>query len=134
MAITQEIAHESYMMNLVVNALRDVYDTQVFVTDIETNETPPKFPAVCFYRDNDQTSYEYRTLGEIQKATFEYYTCVVYSKDKNEAKQIVNIVDTVMNSEAYVRIQNEPIWNVDASLFRRLARWRGTFILDRVDS
>lgn len=130
MAITQENLHESELLSQVISALREEYDTDIYITDTETNDTPPKFPAIVFYRSNNRTLTFYQTLDSLQRASSVQYCITVYSQDGDEAKSIVNTVDVIMDSIGFVRTDDRPIFNVDTTIYRRYALWEGTIILD----
>ena len=120
--------HEDTIMTRVVTALRAEYGTSIFITDSENNDTPPKFPCVCFYKNNDYITNSYRTMNKLEVAVTETYTATIYADDSEECKTISEIIDDVMQEMYYQRIFNQPLFNIDPTLARRTCRWRGTAI------
>lgn len=123
--------HEDEMMTEIITALRAEYSTNIFITDSESNDNNSKFPCVCFYKNNDYITSSYRTMNVIEVAITEFYTADIYADDSDTCKNIASIIDEVMQSHFYQRTLNQPLFNIDVTLSRRMCRWRGTHIKEQ---
>ena len=111
----------------VASALRQKIKS-IYVIGAEMSPTPPKFPAVSFLQTNNVTKTEYSTFYSLENVVTEDYKAEVYSnleKGKEvQTKEITNIISDVMSELGYVRTFCEIVPNTDATINRRMSRYR----------
>ena len=118
---------ESAVYTAVATKLRQEFPG-IFVTG-EESETPPRFPCASFVEDDNSS---YTASNDFQKADHHVnvmYTANAYSDlgdgKKAQARKIINAIDEVMLKLGFVRILNSPTPNLNRTIARRTARWRG---------
>lgn len=122
------IISEENLMKEVVETLRNEYGKDIFITDSENNDNIPKFPCVAFYKNDDYINESFRTMNTLEIGITEFYQATIYAKDSDTCKDIAWLLDKIMLSNGYQRTFNQPMFNVDTSLNRRIVRWLGTHI------
>ena len=127
---------ENEVFSTVATALRNEF-SGIFVSG-EYVSAPSSFPAVTLVED-DNSTYQ-RSLdssGQENHAQL-MYTVNVYSNKssgkKSQCKTIMAEIDTQMQGMGFVRLGSSPtgVPNVDASIYRMVARYRATISKDNV--
>ena len=121
------IDKEKEIFEAVATALRK-YNKSIYVIGAEMSLTPPKFPAVSFLQTNSAAKAEHSTFDSLENVATEDYKAEVYSnKEKGkeaETKEITSIISDVLSSLGYIRTFCEIVPNNDATINRRMSRYR----------
>jgi hypothetical protein len=100
----------------------------IYIIGAEMSPTPPKFPAVSFVQTNNAIKAEHSTFDSLENVVTEDYKAEVYSnleKGKEaQTKEITSIISDVMSTLGYGRTFCEVVPNVDATINRRMSRYR----------
>jgi restriction endonuclease Mrr len=121
------IDKETEIFNAVARALREDFKS-IYVIGAEMSLAPPKFPAVSFVQTNNGINIEHSTFESLENVVTEDYKAEVYSnleKGKEaQTKEITSIISDVMSTLGYGRTFCEVVPNVDATINRRMSRYR----------
>ena len=121
------IDKEQEIFKAVAAALRNHFEG-IYVIGTEMSPTPPKFPAVSFVQTNNAIKAEYATFKKIENVVTEDYKAEAFSnlsKGKEaQTKEIINIISDVMSDLGYERTFCEIVPNTDATINRRMSRYR----------
>ena len=121
------IDKEAEMFKAVSNALRTKFDG-IYVIGAEMSDAPPRFPAVSFIQTNNTVKTEYATFLSLENVVGEDYKAEVFSnlsKGKEaQTKEIINAISDIMSSFGYERTFCEVVPNAEATINRRMARFR----------
>lgn len=121
------ICNEDLVYNSVSAALRDAFKG-IFIAGVEITDTPPQFPAVSIVKKNSAVNERYSTFDAVENVAIEEYEFGVYSnlesqmEAKNQAKNIVAVINGVMCDLFYIRTFCQQIPNADAKITRYIAR------------
>jgi hypothetical protein len=100
----------------------------IYVIGAEMSPTPPKFPAVSFVQTNNAVKVEFTTFDSLENVVSEDYKAEVYSNlekgKETQTKEITNIISDVMSGLGYERTFCEIVTNTDATINRRMSRYR----------
>lgn len=119
------IDHEDKLFNLIATALRNVYGAgNIYVIGEEVINEPPRFPSISVVQSDDIPNEKYSTFNKIENVAIESYKIEVVSKDSKETKEIVDLIDNIFTEHGYIRTFNQPVFTVDSSIYRRIARFR----------
>ena len=121
------IDKEPEVFEAVASALRKKYKG-IYVIGAEMSDAPPKFPAVSLVQTNNAIKNEFATFGSLENVVTEDYKAEVFSnlvKGKEaQTKEITSVISDVMSSLDYVRTFCEVVPNTDATINRRMSRYR----------
>lgn len=121
------IDKENELFNAVAQKLREVFP-KIYVVGTEITSTPPRFPSVSFVQTNNVIDSNYSTFNSLENVVKEDYKAEVFSnltKDKEaQTKEITKVISDVMCEFNYTRTFCEPIANADATISRRVSRYR----------
>ena len=121
------IDKETEMFKTVADALRIKFNG-IYVIGAEMSDAPPRFPAVSFVQTNNSVKTEYSTFFSLENVVGEDYKAEVFSnleKGKEaQTKEITNLISDIMSSFGYERTFCEIVPNTDATINRRLSRYR----------
>lgn len=121
------IDKENEIFKAVSTALRQKVKG-IYVIGAEMSLTPPKFPAVSFVQTNNIIQTEHSTFDSLENVVSEDYKAEAFSnleKGKEaQTKEIISIISDVMSSFDYVRTFCEVVPNADATINRRMSRYR----------
>jgi restriction endonuclease Mrr len=121
------IDKENEVFGAVATALRKHFKG-IYVIGAEMSSAPPKFPAVSFVQTNSAVKTEHSTFDSLENVVTEDYKAEVYSnleKGKEaQTKEITSIISDVMSTLGYGRTFCEVVPNVDATINRRMSRYR----------
>ena len=111
----------------VKEALREVYGTDIYITDTQLSDNVPSFPAVSI-TDSNYVNSQFTTFESIENMATIEYTVNVYANDINnkdeQAKEIMTVICDAFNDLYYLRTYEESITNLlDNSIARRVARF-----------
>jgi len=116
---------ENMVVNAVYNAVRAVYPTANITSTYQ--DVPSSFPCVSILEEDN---YAYRKTQDNdlrEHHTNVMYSVNVYSNKKNgkkeEAKDIMRIVDETLQDIKFTRTMKTPIRNIDPTIFRITARY-----------
>ena len=100
----------------------------IYVIGAEMSDAPPKFPAVSLVQTNNAIKNEFATFGSLENVVTEDYKAEVFSnleKGKEaQTKEITAVISDVMSGLDYVRTFCEVVPNTDATINRRMSRYR----------
>lgn len=100
----------------------------IYVIGAEMSPTPPKFPAVSFVQTNNVVKTEHSTFNSLENVVTEDYKAEAFSNlekgKETQTKEITNIISDVMGGFGYVRTFCEVVPNTDATINRRMSRYR----------
>ena len=121
------IDKETEIFQAVATALRGKYKG-VYIIGAEMTPTPPKFPAVSFVQTNNAVKTEYATFSNLENVATEDYKAEAFSNletgKEAQTKEIISLISDVMSSFGYERTFCEIVTNTDATINRRMARYR----------
>ena len=121
------IDKENEIFKAVSTALRKNFKS-IYVIGAEMSPTPPKFPAVSFVQTNNTNKTEHSTFNSLENVVTEDYKAEVFSnleKGKEaQTKEITSIISDVMSEYGYLRTFCEVVPNTDATINRRMSRYR----------
>lgn len=111
----------------VKEALREVYGTDIYITDTQLSDNVPSFPAVSI-TDSNYVNSQFTTFERIENMATIEYTVNVYANDidnkDEQAKEIMTVICDAFNDLYYLRTYEEPVTNLlDNSIARRVARF-----------
>lgn len=121
------IDKEKELFEAVSKALRERFKS-IYVIGAELTDAPPKFPAVSFVQTNNAVKTRYSTFAILENVVGEDYKAEVYSNletgKEAQTKEIVATISDTVASLGYERTFCELVPNGDASICRRIARYR----------
>lgn len=121
------IDKEKEVFEYVALGLRSKYKS-IYIIGAEISDAPPKFPAVSIVQTNNATKTEYATFFSLENVVGEDYKVEVYSnlREGREAqtKEITGIISDLMRDLGYERTFCEAVPNMDATISRRMSRYR----------
>ena len=121
------IDKENKIFKEVAKALRNKFKG-IYVIGAEMSPTPPKFPAVSFVQTNNTVKTEYSTFDSLENVVTEDYKAEVFSNlekgKETQTKDITSAISDVMNEFGYARTFCEVVPNADATINRRMSRYR----------
>ena len=121
------IDKETEIFKVVATALRKKHKG-IYVIGAEMSDAPPRFPAVSFIQTNNSTKTEHSTFDSLENVVTEDYKAEVFSnleKGKEaQTKEITSIISDVMSEYGYLRTFCEVVPNTDATINRRMSRYR----------
>ena len=121
------IDKEPEVFEAVSSALRKKYKG-IYVIGAEMSDAPPKFPAVSLVQTNNAIKDGFSTFDSLENVVTEDYKAEVFSnleKGKEaQTKEITSVISDVMSSLDYVRTFCEVVPNNDATITRRMSRYR----------
>ena len=121
------IDKEQEIFKAVATALRK-HIKGIYVIGAEMSPTPPKFPAVSLVQTNNAIKAEYATFNSLENVVAEDYKAEVFSnleKGKEaHTKEITSIISDVMSELGYERTFCEIVPNTDATISRRMSRYK----------
>lgn len=129
------IDYEDQIYQDVVDKLREEYPG-IFVGRLPSGHEG-NYPRVFFYEATNASAERYLTQEYTETFSDVMYSAEVYSNKQSgslaETKKIMKTIDEVMRERGFVRILSAPMENLhDATISRRVARWRGTISPDGV--
>ena len=121
------IDKENEIFKAVATALRKK-NKNIYIIGAEMSPTPPKFPAVSFVQTNNALKSNFSTFDSLENVVTEDYKAEVFSnleKGKEaQTKEITSIISDVMSGFGYERTFCEVVPNADATINRRMSRYR----------
>ena len=121
------IDKEKELFEAVSKALRERFKS-IYVIGAELTDAPPKFPAVSFVQTNNAVKTRYSTFAILENVVGEDYKAEVYSNletgKEAQTKEIISVISDAVASLGYERTFCELVPNGDASICRRIARYR----------
>ena len=121
------IDKEKEIFEAVATALRKNFKS-IYVIGAEISPTPPKFPAVSFVQTHNAVKTEHATFNSLENVVVEEYKAEVYSNLESgkeaQTKVITSIISEVMSDFGYTRTFCEIVPNNDATINRRMSRYR----------
>lgn len=119
------IDHEDYIFKVVASKLREEYGIDnIYIIGKEISDVPPKFPAVSIIMSDNIVNERYTTFSSIENVAIESYKVEAVSildEGKKECKKIIDIVNTGMEENGYVRTFSQPVPGTNS---RRVARFK----------
>lgn len=117
---------ENELFTIVAKALREEVDG-IFVTGEAVN-TPPKFPCVAFYEDDNYTSqFDMDSSGE-ERFVVLRYRVDVYTNDtsgkKAKAKSIMSVIEPILYIRDFTRFSRTPMNDMGESIYHLVATYR----------
>lgn len=105
----------------------------IYVIGAELSPAPPKFPAVSFVQTNNAVKSNFSTFDSLENVVTEDYKAEVFSnleKGKEaQTKEITSVISDVMSGFGYERTFCEVVPNADATINRRMSRYRKNNII-----
>lgn len=121
------IDKETEIFKVVSKELRNKFNG-IYVIGAEMSDAPPRFPAVSFVQTNNAVKTEYSTFLSLENVVGEDYKAEVFSnleKGKEaQTKEISSVISDVMRDLGYERTFCEIVPNTDATINRRMSRYR----------
>jgi hypothetical protein len=121
------IDKENELFNEVSAALRRHFKG-IYVIGAEISSAPPKFPAVSFVQTNNAVRAEYSTFDSLENVVTEDYKAEVFSNlekgKESQTKEITSVISDAVSEFGYVRTFCEIVPNADATINRRMSRYR----------
>ena len=121
------IDKENEIFKAVATALRQKFKG-IYVIGAEMSTAPPKFPAVSFVQTNNANKTQYATFESIENVVTEDYKAEVFSNleqgKEAQTKEITKVISDVMSGFGYERTFCEIVPNMDATINRRMSRFR----------
>ena len=121
------IDKEKEVFEVVASALRSKFKS-IYVIGAELTDAPPKFPAVSFVQTNNVVKTRYSTFTILENVVGEDYKAEVFSNlatgKEAQTKEIISVISDVLSALGYERTFCELVPNGDASICRRIARYR----------
>ena len=121
------IDKENEIFKAVATALRQKFKG-IYVIGAEMSSAPPKFPAVSFVQTNNANKTEYATFDSIENVVTEDYKAEVFSNleqgKETQTKEITIAISDAMSGFGYERTFCEIVPNMDATINRRMSRFR----------
>ena len=125
------IDNENLVFDAVTEALRTAFEG-IFITGVELVATPPQFPAVSIVLTDSKINDRHSTFDKVDNVAVEEYKVEVASNlesqkaAKEQTKAIMAVIDGVMSGLFYPRTFCQPIPSADATIARRVARYKKT--------
>ena len=125
----QVLDNERNVFQAISNTLRAEY-SNIFIVGEEITSTPPRFPAVTVVQNDNTVNSKYSTFNCLENVAVEEYKIEIYSNLQNQyervsqAKDIAESVNNVLDGLGYYRTFNHPVPNADATVSRRVMRFR----------
>lgn len=118
---------ENEIFNIVSTAVRNEYP-EIYMVG-EYVKSPPTFPCISLIETDNQVYRNGRDSGSIENYAQILYEVNVYSNKtsgkKSECKEIINLIDSKMETLGFTRTLLTPIPNEDdATIYRMTARYR----------
>lgn len=121
------IDKENEIFKAVATALRKKFKG-IYVIGAEMSSAPSKFPAVSFVQTNNAIKSEHSTFDCLENVVTEDYKAEVCSNlekgKETQTKEITSVISDVMSEFGYVRTFCEVVPNADATVNRRMSRYR----------
>ena len=121
------IDKETEVFNAVAKALREKFKS-IYVIGAEITDAPPKFPAVSFVQTSNAVKTRYSTFASLENVVGEDYKAEVYSNlttgKEAQTKEIISVISDTVSALGYERTFCQLVPNGDASICRRMARYR----------
>lgn len=118
------IDHEAELFNIVARKLREKYGANnIYVIGEEVINEPPRYPSISIVQSDNIINDKYSTFKEQENVAIESYKVEVVSKDSEQSKEIVDLINEVFKEHNYLRTYNQPVFSVDTSNYRRIARF-----------
>ena len=121
------IDKETEIFKAVSTALRQKF-SGIYVIGAELSSTPPKFPAVSFVQTNSAVNREHSTFENNENVVTEDYKAEVFSNlekgKESQTKEITAVISDVLSTLGYIRTFCEVVPNEDATINRRMSRYR----------
>lgn len=127
------IDNENLIFDKLSKAIRDVMDCHV--VGVEITDTPPYFPAVSIVQVNSSINGRYSTFGKVDNVAEEEYKFDIYSnlesqkEAKQQAKDIISVIDENMSELFYARSFCQPIPSADNKYTRYVVRYKKTDVV-----
>jgi hypothetical protein len=118
---------ETEIFNIVSTAIRNEYP-EIYMVG-EYVKSPPTFPCISLIETDNQVYRNGRDSGSIENYAQILYEVNVYSNKtsgkKSECKEIINLINSKMETLGFTRTLLTPIPNEDdATIYRMTARYR----------
>ena len=121
------IDKENEIFNVVAKELRAKIKG-IYIIGAEMSNVPPRFPAVSFVQTNNAVKTAYATFSSLENVVGEDYKAEIFSnleKGKEaQTKEIASMISDVMSNLGYERTFCEIAPNTDATINRRMIRFR----------
>ena len=118
------IDHEAELFNIVARKLREKYGANnIYVIGEEVINEPPRYPSISIVQSDNIINDKYSTFKEQENVAIETYKVEVVSKDSEQSKEIVDLNNEVFKEHNYLRTYNQPVFSVNTSNYRRIARF-----------
>lgn len=118
------IDHEAELFNIVARKLREKYGANnIYVIGEEVINEPPRYPSISIVQSDNIINDKYSTFKEQENVAIETYKVEVVSKDSEQSKEIVDLINEVFKEHNYLRTYNQPVFSVNTSNYRRIARF-----------
>lgn len=121
------IDKETEIFKAIAKALRNKFKG-IYVIGAEMSSTPSKFPAVSFVQTNNALKGEYTTFDSLENVVSEDYKAEVFSNlekgKETQTKEITTVISDAMSELGYERTFCEVVPNTDATINRRMSRYR----------
>ena len=121
------INKENEIFNAVATVLREKVKG-IYVIGAEISSAPPRFPAVSFVQTNNAIKTEHSTFNSLENVVTEDYKAEVFSNlekgKETQTSEITSIISDVLSELGYVRTFCEIVPNMDATINRRMSRYR----------
>ena len=122
---------ESFVFSNVAEELRAKYPS-IFVSG-EAVDAPASFPTVTIVEDSNTVLEKARFGNQIENAATVMYEVNIYTNTvgykKSEAKDILEVIDSVFANLGFTRIMANPMQNLmDIKIYRFVARYRGVVV------
>ena len=100
----------------------------IYVIGAEMSDAPSKFPAVSFVQTNNAVKSNFSTFDGLENVVTEDYKAEVFSNlekgKETQTKEITSVISDVMSGLGYERTFCEVVPNTDATINRRMSRYR----------
>ena len=121
--------NESAVFQAVATAVRAEYPT-AFIIGEEITATPPRFPTVTVIQNGNKINTQFSSFDNRENVVINEYKIEVYSNLQDQysrvaqAKAIAEVICGSMDAAGYIRTFNQPVVNADATISRRVLRFR----------
>lgn len=128
------IDYEDIVFSSVADELRKQF-SDIYIIGTEWSDAPPRFPAVSVVQIGNEVNEKYSTFDSVENVASEEYKFEVCSNlesarsAKQQTKDIVSVIDGVMNGLSYPRVFCQPIPSADDKISRRVARYKKTNVI-----
>lgn len=118
---------ENYMFDSVVTAVTSSYPTCTYYS--VSTESPSSFPCITMEEMDNEVYQRSMDSSDLENHARVSYEINVYSNidegKKSQAKAIAQIIDSVMQSNNFVREFYSPMPNIDVTIYRITLRYSG---------